>query len=280
MDGLVTSVILLAAFMHAVWNAFLKADDDKLLSIASIVVATGIMALCFVPFVDFPARESWPYLALSVAAHSTYYVFLSQSYRLGEFAQVYPIARGTAPLLVTLWSVLVLHETLTPLQLGTVAGIIFGIMVFASRGFDTLIHDRQLFLFIFLTSLSIGVYTIADGNGARLSQNVAGYMLWLSVFDVFPILLFTLSRRPVVKIVKYTFKIRAFFVGGISLIAYWMVVWAMTQAPIPLVAALRETSIIIATLIGAFYFKEKSGYRRFIAAVIICISVAILKIYD
>ena len=152
-------------------------------------------------------------------------------------------------------------------------------MVFASRGFGTLLQNQQLFIFIFLTSLSIGVYTLADGNGARLSQNVAGYMLWLSVFDVIPILLFTLTRRPARKIVNHVFQTRAFYVGGISLISYWIVVWAMTQAPIPLVAALRETSIIIATLIGTFYFKEKSGYRRFIAAIIICISIGILKIY-
>lgn len=280
MDGLVTSVVLLAAFMHAIWNAFLKADNDKLLSVTAIVVATGLIGLFILPFVPIPAAESWPYLALSVAAHFTYYVFLSQSYHYGEFAQVYPIARGTAPLLIVLWSVFVLEENLSPLELGTVAGVILGIMVFASRGFDTLLHNSKLFLFIFLTSVSIGIYTISDGKGARLSQSVAEYMVWLTVLDTIPLLLFTMTRRSTKQIIRQCLHWRPFFAGGISLVAYWMVVWAMTQAPIPLVSALRETSIIIATLIGTFYFKEKSGYRRFVAALIICVSIAILKIYD
>ena len=279
MDGLVTSAVLLAAFMHAIWNAFLKSDNDKLTSVTAIACATGLIALFFLPFVPLPSAESWPYIALSVASHFTYYVFLSQAYHHGEFGQVYPIARGSAPLLIVLWSVFVLHEVLTPIQLGTIVAIIIGIMVFASRGFNTLIHNRKLFLFIFLTSVSIGVYTITDGKGARLSQSVPGYMIWLSVLDFLPILIFTMTRRPIHKIVSQIFHWRAFFAGGISLAAYWIVVWAMTQAPIALVSALRETSIIIATLIGTFYFKEKSGYRRFIAALIICISIAVMKIY-
>jgi len=280
MSGLVTSAVLLAAFMHAVWNAFLKADSDKLLSITSIVCATGILAFFLIPFVGLPAVESWPYLGLSILAHSTYYVFLSQAYRYGEFAQVYPIARGSAPLLIVLWSVLVLRESLSLLQLGTIAGIIFGIMVFASRGFGTLTHNKKLTGFILLTSISIACYTLFDGQGARLSFNVPAYMVWLSVLDAIPLLLFTLTRRTVKQVVQNTLHWRAFFAAIVSLTAYWIVVWAMTQAPIALVAALRETSIIIATLIGTFYFKEKSGYRRFVAAFVICMSILILKLND
>ena len=280
MDNLVTVVVLLAALMHATWNAFLKADNDKLLSITAIVCTTALIAALMLPFVPPPAPESWPYLALSVAAHFSYSVFLSQSYHYGEFAQVYPVARGTAPLLIVLWSVLVLNESLSPLQLGTIAGVILGIIVFASRGFGTLAHNGKLFLFIFITSVSISAYTLADGSGARVSQSVGGYMIWLSVLESIPILLFTLTRRSAQQIITHTFHWRPFFAGGISLAAYWIVVWAMTKAPIPLVSALRETSIIIATLIGTFYFKEKAGYRRFIAALIICISIVTLKVYD
>lgn len=280
MSALVTSAVLLAAFMHAVWNAFLKADGDKLLSVTGIVCATGIIAIPLVPFVGLPAVESWPYIGLSVAAHFFYYVFLSQAYRYGEFAQVYPIARGTAPFLVVLWSVFILREPMTLLELGTIGGVIFGIMVFASRGVETLAHNSRLFVFILLTTISIACYTLFDGTGGRLSQNIPAYMVWLSVIDVIPILLFTLSRRSVKLVYDKVFHWRSFFAAAVALSAYWMVVWAMTQAPIALVAALRETSIIIATLIGTFYFKEKSGHRRFVAATVICISITVLKLND
>ncbi len=280
MSALVTSTVLLAAFMHAVWNAFLKADDDKLLSISGIVIATGIIAIFLVPFVGYPSSESWLYMALSVAAHFIYYIFLSQSYRYGDFAQVYPIARGAAPLLVVLWSYFILKETLSTLELTTICGIIFGIMIFASRGFRTLVHGGKLSVYILLTAISIASYTLFDGNGGRLSQNIPAYMVWLSLMEVFPVILFTLSRRSVKQLYSKTIHWRSFFAAAVSLSAYWMVVWAMTQAPIAMVAALRETSIIIATLIGTFYFKEKSGGRRIVAAIVICISIVVLKLYD
>lgn len=280
MDGLVTALVLLAALLHALWNAFLKAGEDKLLSIAAIVVATGFIGLFLSPFVGLPAPEAWPYLLSSVLIHFCYYLFLSQAYRYGEFALVYPMARGTGPLIVVLWSVWVLGEQLSTLQLWTIAGIISGIMVFASRGIGAISHNNKLLLYVLLTAVSIAAYTLVDGRGGRASQNIPAYMVWLSILDVFPILLFTLTRRPARQILRHSVQPRALFAAAVSLAAYWIVVWAMTQAPIALVAALRETSIIIATLIGTFYFKERSGYRRFVAAFMICVSIAVLKIYD
>ncbi len=279
MDASIVLIVLVAALFHATWNATVKSGKDHLLSITGLNVATWLVAIVLVPVVGLPHADSWHYLVASVVIHSGYYVALSEAYKHGDFSQAYPVARGTAPILVSLWSVFVLHEILTTIEIVSLIGVLTGILIFATRRFGQVIQDRRAIISALLTSMFIGSYTIVDGIGGRLSGNVPAYMVWLSVLDCFPILIYALYKRGVAEVVAFRHNWKVLLLGGtLALTSYSMVVWSMTQAPIPLVSALRETSIIIAALIGAYYFKEPSGKRRIVASVVIFFSIALLAL--
>ena len=269
-------IVLLAAFFHAVWNASVKSGDDKLLSITGINLSIAVMVLPLVPLVGLPDADSWPYLLASVVFHVGYYLGLTSAYRHGDFSQAYPVARGSAPILVTVWGVLVLHETLSGIQLLSVAGVIGGIMIFATRRLGAVLHHRKALVSALITSCFIGAYTIVDGIGGRLSMNIPAYMVWLSILDALPLACYAIHKRSLGEVADLTATRRSFVGGALALGAYSMVVWAMSQAPIPLVSALRETSVIIAALIGAYYFKEPAGKRRIVASLVIFASIALL----
>lgn len=277
MDIKIILIVLLAAFFHAVWNASVKLGNDKLLSLTGIQMTMLIVVLPLVPFVGLPHPSSWFYLLASVLLHFAYYVGLASAYRYGDFAQAYPIARGSAPILVTLWGVFVLHESMRGHELLAVVGVVGGIMIFATRRLGTVLHQRKALLSALMTACFIGGYTIVDGIGGRLSDNIPAYMVWLSILDSFPLALYALHQRGWSDVIalKSTWRI-SLFGSVLSLAAYWMVVWAMSQAAIPLVAALRETSVIIAALIGAYYFHEPAGKRRIVASVVIFFSIVLL----
>ena len=270
-------LVLLAALFHATWNAIVKGGDDKLLSITGLNLASAIICALLLPFFGLPDPDSYPLLIISAIVHFGYYIALSKAYAQGDFSQAYPIARGTAPLFVTLWGVLVLGEFLSLLEAISLAGILGGILLFATRGWDAVSRDHKALFWALATSLCIAAYTITDGLGGRLSGNVPGYMFALGVLDSIFIIVYTSCVRGVPAVVGTLRQWKLnFFSGGLSIAAYTLVVWVMTQAPIPLVSALRETSIVIAALIGAFYFKEPSGKRRIIASLIIFVSVVLL----
>ncbi len=277
MDTRIILTVLLAAFFHAVWNASVKRGDDKILSLTGILLTTLVIALPLVPLVGLPHPHSWPYLLASAALHFGYYLSLASAYQHSDFSQAYPVARGSAPILVTLWGVFVLHEAVGGIELVSVIGVIGGIMIFATRRLGAVRHPRKALLSALITSCFIGGYTIVDGIGGRLSQNIPAYMVWLSILDGIPLALYALHRRPLSQVLALasTWRI-SLFGAALSLAAYWMVVWAMSQAPIPLVSAIRETSVIIAALIGAYYFKEPAGKRRIVASAVIFASIALL----
>ena len=279
MDLFVTLAVLCAAIMHATWNAFVKTGHDHLISITGIAVATAIIALFVFPFSRLPSPESWFYISTSVGLHVGYMIALSQAYRFSDFSSAYPIARGTAPVLVFAWSLLILKESLSIQELLAVCGIIIGILVFSTRRLGVVVNDKKALFYALLTAFFIAGYTIVDGVGVRKSGSVSGYMVWMNFLEMFPMLLYTYYRRGSKVFPALAKNIFPMMMGGmLAFSGYWIVIWAMTQAPIALVAALRETSIIIAALIGAFYFKEPAGKRRFIAAVIVCISVIVLRL--
>lgn len=277
MDASIALIVITAAVFHATWNATLKSQKDHLISITGINVAIVIMALPFLPFVGLPDRSSWPYLLASAALHFGYYIALAEAYRYGDFSQAYPIARGTAPIIVALWGVFVLNEQISRVELISLTGVIIGLLIFTTRKFGQVLQDKAALIAAFLTSIFIGGYTIADGIGGRLSGSVPAYMVWLSILDSFPIVIYAIWKRSAAEVVAIKNDWKILFIGAaLALSSYSMVVWAMTQASIPLVSALRETSIVIAALIGAFYFKEQSGKRRIIASIVIFFSVALL----
>lgn len=279
MDLFVTFAVLCAAVSHATWNAFVKKGDDHLISITGIATATAVVALFIFPFSLPPMRASWPYIGASVGIHAAYMIALSQAYRYSDFSSAYPIARGTAPVLIFAWSLLVLKETLSGQELMAVSGIIIGILVFSTRRLGVVVNDRKALVYALLTAFCIAAYTLVDGIGVRKSGSVTGYMVWMNILEIIPLMLYTFLRRGS-KVFSALAKNKLLMMMGgmLAFGGYWIVIWAMTQAPIALVAALRETSIIIAALIGAYYFKEPSGKRRIIAAVIVCISVVVLRL--
>lgn len=279
MGLLVTFAVLCAALAHAIWNAFIKTGDDHLISITGMSAGAALTTLVIFPFAALPDSQSWPYILASIVFHVAYMVALSQAYRYSDFSSAYPIARGTAPILVFGWSFIFLQEVLSVTEMLAIFGIIIGIMVFSTRRLGAVVNDRKAIFYALLTSVFIAAYTIVDGIGVRLSGTVSGYMVWMTTFEVFPMLLYTYVRRGPKVFSALAKNARPMFLSGmIAVSGYWVIIWAMTQAPIALVAALRETSIIIAALIGAFYFKEPSGKRRIVAAIIVCISVVILRL--
>ena len=279
MDLFVTFAVLCAAVSHASWNAFVKTGDDHLISITGIGVGAAVVALIVFPFAQPPMAESWPYIGASAGIHAVYMIALAQAYRYSDFSSAYPIARGTAPVLVFAWSLLILKETLSTQELMAVCGIIIGIMVFSTRRLGRVVNDKKALLYALLTAFCIAAYTLVDGTGVRKSASVNGYMVWINILEIFPLLFYVFYRRgPKAFTALAKNKLPMMMGGAMAFGGYWIVIWAMTQAPIALVAALRETSIIIAALIGAYYFKEPSGKRRIIAAVIVCISVVVLRL--
>ena len=278
MDAHIVLIVALAAFFHAVWNASVKLGDNKLLSLAGMQAATLLMVIPLIPLVGIPHRDSWPYVALSIALHLGYYLSLAGAYRYGDFAQTYPVVRGCAPILVTAWGVFVLGEVLAPVEWIALGAVIGGIMIIATRRISECCSAQTLTCAM-ITSCFIAAYTVADGVGGRLSQNIPAYMVWTSLFGGAPVLAYALHRCAWHEVRAFLPKWRACFVtAALALAAYWIVVWAMSRAPIPLVAALREISVVIAALIGVYYLKERAGARRIVASVFIFFGIALLAL--
>ena len=244
----------------------------------SVVLLGGALALPLVPFVGIPAQASWPHLIASMILHSGYYISLIYAYRHGDFAQVYPIARGVAPLIITLWGVWFVGEILNGAEYLAIFGIVSGIFVF-SLSRSLVVHNRAAVGYALSTAIFISAYTLVDGLGGRLSGNVPAYMVWLFILETIPLSVFALARYKLRTLDILRTRWRLNLLGAaLSLAAYWLVVWAMTVSPIPLVSAVRETSIVAAALIGVFFFKEIMGGRRILAAVIVCSSVILLRL--
>jgi len=258
MSSTVFFAVIAAALLHATWNALVKGGSDKTLGMSAVILGHVPFALVCIPFVPFPSSESYPYLLASMALHAGYQFFLLQSYKIGDLTQVYPIARGSAPLLVAFFSVFVLKVELSPKELLAIVIIGIGILSLAlvRRG-DGQRNPRAV-VFALVTSCFIASYSMVDGLGARLAGTAVGFYAWLSIANGFFMTLYVLAVQPTVLRQLVTSHRKLFFVGGgASFVAYAIVTWAFTQAPIALVTALRETSIVFALLIGVFFLKER-----------------------
>lgn len=275
----ITLAVLAAALLHAGWNALLKAapGGDPLLDIASVVAGSSIAAIAVAPFVGFPDDAAWKFAAASTAIHFAYYATLSQAYRTGDLSFAYPLMRGTAPLLVTVLGVVFLGEWPTAQGAIGIALISIGILSIAlvQRGR----HPPAAAAWALANAVVIAAYTLVDGAGARASNHPAGYVVWLTVLDGFPFLGWVLLRRGPAAIGYLRRGWRRGLVGGAaSLAAYGIVLWAMTRAPVAAVAALRETSVLFAALIGAVWLKEGFTLPRLAGAASVVLGIAALKL--
>ncbi len=278
MDLTVTALVLLSAFLHAGWNAAIKLDGDRLAAMTMLVVGCGLLAAVSAPFVGVPATESWLFLAASLVCHFGYKIGLVYAYAHGDFAQVYPIARGAAPLMVALWATCLFGESLNGFQIAAIGAVVTGILVIALHP-RYVLRDRRGTGYALLTAVFISGYTLFDGIGARRAGSAHAYVVWLFILDSFPFVLIALllHKTQTVAVLRAKWR-RGLLAGGMSFAAYWMVVWAMSRGSIPVVAALRETSIVIAAYLGVALFREPLGSRHIAAAVAVAGGVVLLRV--
>ena len=274
------ALVLLAALLHAGWNALLKIGLDRFLTASLIQLGAGLAALLALPFVALPPAAAWPWLALSALLHIGYNAFLARAYRYGDLGQVYPLSRGSAPLLVSGVAFVALGEALSPpalLGLGLlVSGLALMALLGARRGTPP---SLALLVCAFTTGTFIAGYTLADALGARASGDAVAYALWLfAVNGVVAALVLRLTRGATA-FVGLGRHWRAGLAGGVmSMLAYSLVIVATTQAPIGLVAALRETSVLFALLIGVLWLRESLPLGRICASLAIVAGVVAIKL--
>lgn len=265
--------------MHAGWNAMVKAGTDRFAAILQLALTQSTVALLLAPFFPAPAREAWPWLAAAGVLHTGYKVFLLRAYAHGDLSQVYPLARGTAPVLVALAGTLLLGETLGATDALAVAAVAAGVIctaLFAGRGVRRI--ASKALAYALGTAGFTAAYTLADAHGARLAGTASGFALWLFVVDGLGMTAFGVAARGpgVLRTLAPGWRAGA-LAGVLSLASYWIAIWAFTRAPVALVAALRETSVLFAVLIAALILRERVGPGRWAAAALICAGVALMR---
>lgn len=261
--------VLLAALIHAGWNAAVKGSDDKLRFMTGLVLGHAPFALAALLFVPLPALAAWPYVVCGAALHFGYQLFLQQSYRLGDLTHVYPLARGSAPLLTAALSVVWLGEPLSGAAWAGIAVIAIGLFSLAFVRRADGLWDARSAAMAFVTGGFIAGYSLVDGVGARLAGTAVGFYAMLSLLNALLMAGFMAWRRPgLVGGVLGGNWSKPLLAGGASFTAFALVVWAFTQAPIALVAALRETSVIFALAIGVVFLKERLNLLKVFATAV------------
>jgi len=273
-------VIIFAALLHAVWNAMVKKEDDKYISLTAVVlghVPISIVVIFFTPILSF---QSIPYIFISAIFLSGYEWCLLSAYRLEDYTKVYPIARGTAPIFIVVLSLLLFDVNISKIVLMGILVISFGIIILGFHNIKTFKNNSAV-VYALGTGLFISCYSITDGYGGRISASPLNYTAWLMILNaVFFSILLTIMKKPGVVKKVFSEGKKIFFIGGtLSYTVYGAIVWAFTQAPVPLVAALRETSIIFALLIGTFFLKEKFTFLKTAAVLTIFLGVILLKFF-
>ena len=272
----VFAIILLGAALHTTWNAVVKGGGDKLLTTCMITSIASLIALAIIPFLELPAKESWPFIGASVMFQVLYFVLVAWTYRIADMSQTYPIMRGTAPLLVAAVSVFLLSETLSAFAWTGIAVISIGILSMAvapSAG------PRKGLILALVNAGVIAGYTLIDGLGVRKSGAPAAYTLWIFLLTGIPLAAWAFTTRRREFCHYLTRHWRPGVVGGFGTVAsYGLALWAMTAAPIATVSALRETSILFGVVISALVLKEQLTRVRIVAAGLIAAGAMVLRL--
>jgi drug/metabolite transporter (DMT)-like permease len=271
--------VLAAAFMHASWNLLVKLKLDRFLSLFLLQTLMGFMGVAMLVFFAWPSRQSLAYALVSGLLHTGYNIFLARSYRHGDLSQVYPIARGTAPLLTLLTTWLVAHEDINMATASGIAVLVSGIYLVAMGKSKSLHLDRTTLLFALGTSGFIAAYTVVDGLGGRISGAASGYTAMVFILDA----MFLCIAGVYMRGTGIFYQIAPYWKSGIagallSAGAYWIVIWAMTKAPIAAVAALRETSILFVIIMSARYLRESMSWTRILGGVLVVAGAVALRI--
>jgi len=280
-DSFVFIAVLVAAACHAGWNALLKLDLEPIAATAVVAVASGIVAVPFVLLAGLPQAAAWPYLVASAVIHIGYFAALAEAYRGGDLGHVYPIARGSAPLITAVLASLLIGEQLGGHGWAGVALLAAGILLLAVRGGrpGQRFNARSVG-FALLTALTITAYTLVDGIGARLAGTAAAYTAWLFVLSGAAMAVWGFARLGPRLAVELRANWPIAFAGAaLSTAAYAIAIWAMTVAPIGLVAALRETSVLFATLFSTLLLREPWRAPRIAASLIVLAGALLLRLH-
>ncbi len=269
--------VLLSALLHATWNLLIKGSADRLLDTAALALAASVLCALTLPFLPLPAPESRPLLALSVVIHMFYFLALVETYRWADLSSAYPMMRGTAPVLVAL-TFAALGEPPSAALWGGIALVSAGIVLPAAIGLVRgEVAGRGVAMALAMAAI-IALYTVVDAAGARRSGSAIAYNQWLFFFDAFGILAIALWRRRGSLAAHLRRRWPHALAGGVLTVgSYGIVIWAMTVAPVAAVAALRETSVIFAAVMGALVLKEPLGTWRIAGAVAVGLGVAAIR---
>lgn len=269
-------ILLFAALLHASWNAIVKASGDKMYAAISVSGSAAVIALLLLPFAPQPTLASAPYLVLSSALQVVYTVLVAKTYQVSDMSQTYPLMRGTAPLLVAIVSVVFLGDRLSPLAWSGIGVICLAILAMAYNGRAS---SRRGVVLALINACFIAGYTLVDGTGVRLSGSALGYTLWSFLMNGSCLLGWaTIARQHEVS--RYLRQHwHKGLLGGVSTMgSYGLALWAMTQAPLAVVAALRETSILFGALIAFVLLKERVIPLRIAAACGIAAGAILLRL--
>lgn len=271
--------VIFAGVLHATWNAVAKAATDRYAGFALIGVGQAGAGLLLVGLSGTPARASWPWIATSTGLHVVYTALLARSYQLGDFNQVYPLARGTGPLIVAFVATTALGEHLTGPELAGVAAVCGGLGALAFAG-GVSRHQARAIGAALLTGVSIAGYTVVDGVGVRHAGTATGYSGWI-FFGMGPLVVaWVYLARGATVWPGIVAQWRLGLPGGlISVLGYGIVVWAQTRGALAAVAALRETGVITGAIIGVVFFRERMGLPRFVAAGVVVVGVALINVH-
>lgn len=280
MENFVFLAVLFAAACHAGWNALIKVGLDPLSTTTLISLGAGLVALALVPLVGVPAWAAWPWLIASVIVHLCYFASLIESYRTGDLGQVYPIARGSAPLMTAAATTVFIGEKLSLIGWTGILSLVAGVLLLSARGGRELAEvDRRAIGFALFTALTICAYSVVDGIGARLSANPNAYSLWLFIGIAVVMLPYAIYRDgPEVIPAMQRFWRRGLAGGALQLLSYGIAIWAMTLAPIAIVATLRETSVLFGAVIAVVVLKEPLRAARIVAACLIVCGLILIRL--
>ncbi|HEU4359148.1 MAG TPA: EamA family transporter [Xanthobacteraceae bacterium] len=281
MDPVVFAAVLLAAACHAGWNATIKAGLDPLATTVLISIGAAIVAAAFLPAVGLPAGAAWPWCGASVVIHLVYFAALIESYRAGDMGQVYPIARGSAPLMTAIVTTAFVGERLGFAGWSGIILLVAGVMLLSLRGGRDLTRlDWKAVGFALFTAVTICAYSVVDGVGARRAAGASAYSVALFM-GIGPVMvIYALARRGPEVIAAMRRQWRLGLAGGtLQLGSYGIAIWAMTVAPIAIVAALRETSVLFGALIAILFLKEPLRAGRVAAALMIVAGLTLIRLY-
>lgn len=266
-------VIMGAALIHASWNAILKGGADKLLSTALLTSCSALIMLPFIFVLPIPARESWVYLLGSMVFQTAYLFLIVQAYRSADMSRAYPIMRGTAPVIVTFVSVVFMGHQLSLAAWAGIGVLSCGILLSAG-----LRQDRAA-LWALANSGMIAGYTLVDGVGVRLAGDTGSYIVWQGVMTAIPLLLFVLLTRSRAFFAYAKGNLISGFIGGLgAILSYGLALWAMTKVPVPVVSALRESSIFFALAISVLFLKERPSRQRLLGGCVIAAGAMVLRL--